>query len=90
MEYSLEISKEAEKDLLKIKCFFELSKKKNNFNKELLKELNHLKKTPLAFQTYYREIRIIHLKTLKYSIHYLVKKNKVFILRILHQNQLYP
>ena len=51
--------------------------------------LTYLKENPEYFQNRYRGIRILLTKKFPYSVHYLVKDDTVFVLKILHQKQFY-
>ena len=89
MEYQIKISKEAEKDLIKGKCHYKLSSQENAFNNDFLNQLKYLKANPYLFQIYYRNVRVIHFKLFRYSIHYIIENNIVYIFRLIHQNQKY-
>lgn len=91
MSYKLLIDQEAFDDLEKsISYYKEVSEKlANKFKKAIKKELNTIEKQPLIYQKRYREVRITFTKNFPYGIHYLVGKNKVEVIRILHTKMFY-
>lgn len=89
MKYQIKISREAEKDLIKAKCYYKLSDQEKAFNNDFILQLKYIEANPFLIQKYYKNIRVIHFKNFKYSIHFLIEKDIVYILRLLHQNQTY-
>jgi plasmid stabilization system protein ParE len=87
MEFQIKISQEAEKDLQTAKCFYRAKGIENQFDKEFLAQIAYLKLNPYLFQLYYRSVRKVHFDTFKYSIHYIIEKEEILILRVLHQLQ---
>ena len=87
MEYQIKISKEAERDLLSAKCHYKITNLEKQFDADFMSQIQYLKVNPFLTQLYYRNIRRIHFNTFRYSIHYIVQDNTVFILRILHHKQ---
>ena len=61
----------------------------NQFHQEFWEKIDHIKENPLHYQFRYREIRIAHLKIFPYSIHFIIDKNSIRVLKILHQKQFY-
>ena len=89
MEYQIKISDEAEKDLIIAKCHYRISNQEIVFDDDFVEQIKYLKANPYLFQIYYRNIRRIHFKQFKYSIHYTIKDEIVYIFRILHHKQEY-
>lgn len=87
MGFQIKVSKEAEKDLLKAECHYKFLGQENTFNDDFVTQLKYLKANPYLFQIYYKNVRVIHLKQFKYSIHYIIENDIVYILRLLHQNE---
>lgn len=59
------------------------------FNRELIKTIDYLKENPEYFQNIYRGIRIVLTNNFPYSVHFTIKNDTVFVLKILHQKQFY-
>lgn len=89
MVYKVSISKEAQIELGIAECYYRLRGMEENFLADFSNQLQFLKTTPESFQVKYKDIRILQFKTFNYSIHYIIKENKVLILRILNQRQNY-
>lgn len=87
MKYLVKVEKEAEKDILIAKCHYKLSNNEKMFNKDFLNLTEYLKANPYLFQVYYKNIRVAHFKNFLYSIHFIINKQEVLILRVLHQKQ---
>ena len=87
MAYQISISKDAEKDLLTAKCHYRISGLEEIFDNDFLKQLAYLKANPLLFQIYYRNVRSAHFNSFKFSIHFIIQNDTVYILRILHHLQ---
>ena len=87
MAYQIKVSKDAEKDLRTAKFHFAISGLENEFDKDFLTHIDYLKGNPFLFQMYYRKVRRIHFRAFKYSIHYIIENEIVYILRILHHKQ---
>ena len=91
MLFKIQISEEAEFQLFEA-CFYysEINEDlAERFNNEIVKTIDYLKENPEYFQNRYRGIRILLTKKFPYSVHYLVKDDTVFVLKILHQKQFY-
>lgn len=58
-----------------------------SFLKNFFRQIDFLETTPLSFQKRYRDIRILAFDDFNYSIHFIVQKDTVQILRILNQKQ---
>jgi len=89
MAYQINVSKDAEKDILTAKCYFRISGLEYDFDSDLISQIAYLKANPFLFQGYYRNIRRFHFSSFRYSIHFVIKNNVVFILRVLHHKQAY-
>lgn len=87
MVYQVKVSKDAEKDILTAKCYFRISGLERQFDDDLIKQITYLKANPFLFQIFYRSVRRAHFDNFKYSVHFIVKDDTVFILRILHHKQ---
>ncbi len=89
MGYSIKISKTAEKDFLTAKCYYAISDLETDFITDFKVQINYLKINPFLFQIYYRNVRRLHFNGFNYSIHYIVKSDVVYVLRILNHKQHY-
>ncbi len=89
MEYQIKISKEAEKDLVIAKYHYKSSGLENDFIKDYILQIKYLKANPYLFQIRYKRVRKIHFKNYKFSIHYIIDNDIVYILRILSHAQEY-
>lgn len=87
MVYQINISKDAEKDLRTAKCFYRISGLEDDFDNDFIGQVEYLKSNPFLFRAYYRNVRRIHFHDFNYSIHYLIREQNVYILRILHHKQ---
>jgi len=87
MEYQVKVSKQAEKDILTAKCHYRISGLEKQFDDDFIKQVAYLGANPLLFQIYYRNVRRAHFDSFKYSLHFIVEKKTVFVLRILHYKQ---
>lgn len=57
------------------------------FLKLLDSNIKYIQKNPLKSQIRYGEVRIKFFKDLKFGIHYILRKNHIFIVGIFHTNQ---
>ncbi|TSE08790.1 type II toxin-antitoxin system RelE/ParE family toxin [Aquimarina algiphila] len=89
MEYQIQVAKEAEKDLSIAICHYKISGLEREFIEDFLYQISYLKSNPHLFQIRYRNVRKLHFNVFNYSIHYLIKGNIVYILRILSHRQEY-
>ena len=83
----IEFSDEATLELHKAICFMEFNGKKEEFWEDINRQIELIKKFPLAFQVRYKNVRIIPLEQFKYSIHYIVNVKGITVYRFLNQNQ---
>ncbi|SDF11800.1 ParE toxin of type II toxin-antitoxin system, parDE [Pricia antarctica] len=87
MGYEVDISREAQIELDVAECFFRAQNLHPSFLDDFFRQIAFLKTNPEAFQIKYRDIRIICFEQFNYSIHYIIVKHQVLILRILGQRQ---
>ncbi len=87
MAYQIKVSKDAEKDLLTAKCHYRISRLEQDFDNDFKSQISYLRANPFLFQIYYRNVRRAHFSTFKYSIHFIIHNDAVFILRVLHHKQ---
>ncbi|HZJ19849.1 MAG TPA: type II toxin-antitoxin system RelE/ParE family toxin [Pricia sp.] len=87
MDYDVQISREAQIELDVAECFFRAKNLHSDFLGDFFRQIGFLKTNPESFQIKYRDIRILSFEQFNYSIHYVIEKNKVLILRILGQRQ---
>lgn len=87
MDYDVQISREAQIELEVAECFFCAKNLQDDFLDDFFRQISFLKTNPEAFQIKYRDIRILCFEQFNYSIHYIIDKYKVLILRILGQRQ---
>ena len=89
MEYQIQVSKEAEKDLAIAKHHYTDFGLEYEFTEDYLTQIKYLKANPYLFQIRYKIVRKVHFKIYKYSMHYVIKNDIVYILRILNHSQEY-
>lgn len=87
MAYKINVSKDAEKDLLIAKCHYKVSCLEDTFDNDFKSQIAYLKANPFLYQVYYRNVRRAHFITFKYSIHFIIHNDAVYILRVLHHKQ---
>ncbi len=87
MAYKVHISKEAQIELGTAEYYFRTKNLEMEFLSDFSRQLRFLRTTPESFQIKYRGIRTVLFERFNYSIHYIIKDNEVFILRILNQRQ---
>ena len=87
MAYRINISKDAEKDILTAKCHYRISGLEHSFDGDFISQIEYLKANPFLFQIYYRNVRRAHFNTFKFSIHLIINNDSVYILRVLHHKQ---
>jgi len=89
MGFNLEFSREADIEFNLIDCFFETIKIGERFHRDFHLQMMRIQSNPYQFQMRYKDVRIVHLKHFKYSIHYNVVDKTIIVLRILSQQQSY-
>lgn len=91
MAYQIVFTVKSDQDLNKIKVWYDSINRTltQNLFLELNDEFNIIKKTPLIYQARYQQIRVAFLKRFEYGVHFIVEKNKIIVLRILHNKQFY-
>lgn len=87
MVYKINVSKDAERDLLTAKCHYNVSGLEDTFDNDFKSQITYLKANPFLYQVYYRNVRRAHFTTFKYSIHFIIHNDAVYILRVLHYKQ---
>lgn len=87
MVYRINVSKDAEKDILTAKCHYRISGLEQSFDSDFMSKIAYLKANPFLFRIYYRNVRRAHFKTFKFLIHFMIKNDSVYILRVLHHKQ---
>lgn len=87
MAYQVRVSKDAERDILAAKCYFRISGLEKLFDDDFMKQVAYLEANPFLFQIYYRNVRRAHFDNFKYSLHFIVKEDSVYGLRVLHHKQ---
>ncbi|NQX84951.1 MAG: type II toxin-antitoxin system RelE/ParE family toxin [Flavobacteriaceae bacterium] len=61
----------------------------DKFHNEFWNKIDYIKGNPLHFQTKYRGIRIAHLKTFSFGIHFIIDEITITVFKILHHKQYY-
>ena len=87
MAYQINVSKDAEKDILTAKCHYRISGLEESFDNDFKSQIAYLKANPFLYQIYYRNVRRAHFSTFKYSVHFIIHNDAVYILRVLHHKQ---
>ena len=87
MAYQINVSKDAEKDILTAKCHYRISGLEQAFDVDFRNQIEYLRANPFLFQIYYRNIRRIHFANFKFSVHFFTQNEIIYILRVLHHKQ---
>ena len=87
MDFNIEFSREADIEFNTIDCFFGAMGSGSKFHKDFHLQMMRVRTNPMQFQVRYQDVRIVHLKDFRYSIHYRLVNNTVTVLRILSQHQ---
>lgn len=87
MAYQINVSKDAEKDLLITKCNYSVSGLDETFDINFNNPIVYLKSNPFRYQIYYRNVRVAHFITFKYLIHFIIHNEVIYILRVLPHMQ---
>lgn len=87
MAYKINVSKDAEKNLLTAKYHYKISGLEDTFDNDFKNQITYLKANPFLYQIYYRNVRRTHFNMFKYSIHFIIHKDAIYILRVLHHKQ---
>lgn len=61
----------------------------NKFHNEFWNKIDAIKENPLHYQVRYKSIRIAHIKTFSYGIHFIIEDNIIHVFKILHHKQFY-
>ena len=59
------------------------------FQIDLIKTIDKLKENPKHHQIRYKSIRIAHIKTFPYGVHFIIESSTVRVLKILHHKRFY-
>lgn len=91
MQYFIVLSDEAKLDIKEtLEYYSDISiSLENKFEIELTKSIELLFKNPLHYQVRYRNVRIAFTDVFPYGIHYIVEKEFIYILKILHTKRFY-
>lgn len=89
MDFNIEFSRDADIEFNTIDCFFGAIGIGERFNNDFHFQMMRIQSNPFQFQMRYKDVRIVHLKHFKYSIHYNVVDKTITVLRILSQQQSY-
>ena len=89
MVVKIEYSEQAQIDIHRAKCFFDLSGKGEDFLDDLFRHEDLIKLMPEMYQIKYRSIRIVNLEYFKYAIHYILMERHIFIYRVYPHGQNY-
>lgn len=89
MAVKIEYNEQAQLDIHRAKCFFDLSGKGEDFLDDLFRHEDLIKILPEMYQIKYRMIRIVNLENFKYPIHYIFQNNQIYIYRIYPDDQEY-
>lgn len=89
MAYTLFFEEQVVEDYERAKEYYAtiLASLEERFSTEFLAQLGILENNPFLYQERYRSIRLAHLKSFPYSVHYIIEEERVYILRLLHQKQ---
>lgn len=87
MGYQVNVSRDAEKDILTAKCHYRISGLEEDFDNDFMAQIDYLRANPFLFQIYYRNVRRVHFNGFKYSIHFIVQNDIAYIIRVLHHKQ---
>ena len=61
----------------------------NKFHNEFWNKIDLVKENPLHYQVRYKSIRIAHIKTFPYVIHFILNDKIIRVFKILHHKQYY-
>ena len=91
MNYSIKFEKGALENFRDAIGYYENISKNlaDKFHKEFWNTIDCIKREPLLYQFRYKAIRIAHLKTFPFGIHFIIDKDVIFIFKILHHKQYY-
>ena len=91
MEYTVFLSEEAKFNLQESADYY--LKVSANLNQRFEKELDNcitsLKREPFLYQIRYKNIRIAYLENFPFGIHFIIEKEAILILKILHTKRFY-
>lgn len=82
-------SEQAQIDIHRAKCFFDLSGKGDDFLDDLFRHEDLIRLMPEMYQIKYKMIRIANMENFKYAIHYIFQNKQVYIYKIYPHSQDY-
>lgn len=85
----VEYSEQAQLDIHKAKCFFDLSEKGEDFLDDLFRQEDLIRLMPEMYQIKYSAIRIANLVNFRYAIHYIFQNKRIYIYRVFPHGQEY-
>ena len=87
--YKLVFTKEALLDLEDIVLWYEEQRKGLSFDFELCMEagIAEIMRSPDSFQKRYKDVKIRFISRFPFGIHYLIKKNEIFIVGVFHTSR---
>lgn len=91
MQYFIELSDDAKLTIIEVLEYYATISipLKERFEVELTKSIELLFINPLHHQVRYRKIRIAFTEVFPYGIHYIVKNEYIYVLKILHTKKLF-
>jgi hypothetical protein len=91
MIFSIKISTSAEVDFLEALKFYEKisDKLKTDFSVSLDSKMVEISAYPKVFQNRYKNVRIAFLIGFPFGIHFIIEKEVIFVLRILHTSRFF-
>lgn len=87
--YALHVRLLARQDIQQIVDYYDLkaSHVTTVFLEILFKELEIIQETPELFEKKYRKTRVRYLKGFPFGVHYIIRKNTVEVLAVLHSSR---
>ena len=91
MKYTVKFQKESLNDFEKGNAYYKKisSDLADKFFQSFKEKIGDIEEQPLHYQLKYKNIRIAHLKHFPFSIHFIIEKTSIYILRVLHQKRCY-
>lgn len=89
MIYELSISEAAENDISEAFLWYEMQKENLGFEfeKYLVKTIDHIQQKPDLIQIRYNKIRVAFLNKFPYGIHFVISNNQVLIVAVFHTSR---
>jgi toxin ParE1/3/4 len=91
MIFSIKLSTSAEVDFLEALKFYEKisDKLKTDFSLSLDKKMLEISANPKIFRNRYKNVRIAFLIGFTFGIHFIIEKEFIYVLRILHTSRFF-